>query len=102
VAYQRNRLARCVDRLDQRNGILVLLQIPQWPVPARIKDSVKVLRIHIGQLQRIRQLVPCRHVLFEAFGIRLSGYLFDATKPNLLWFYKFCKRNRLNLNCLLR
>jgi hypothetical protein len=22
--------------------------------------------------------------------------------PKLLWFYKFCKRNRLNLNCLLR
>jgi hypothetical protein len=31
-----------------------------------------------------------------------SGYLLDATRPKLLWFYKFCKRNRLNLNCLLR
>jgi len=31
-----------------------------------------------------------------------SGYLLDATRPKLLWIYKFCKRNRLNLNCLLR
>jgi hypothetical protein len=35
-------------------------------------------------------------------GFSLSGYLLDATRPKLLWFYKFCKRNRLNLNCLLR
>jgi hypothetical protein len=34
--------------------------------------------------------------------IEESGYLLDATRPKLLWFYKFCKRNRLNLNCLLR
>jgi hypothetical protein len=32
----------------------------------------------------------------------ISGYLLDATRPKLVWFYKFCKRNRLNLNCLLR
>jgi transposase InsO family protein len=33
--------------------------------------------------------------------IRYSGYLFDATNPNRLWFDQFCKRNRLNLNRLL-
>jgi hypothetical protein len=35
-------------------------------------------------------------------GFHRSSYLLDATDPKRLWLDKFCKRNQLNLNFLLR
>ena len=38
----------------------------------------------------------------EKSGFVVSSYLLDATRHNRLWFHQFRKRDRLNLNGLLR
>ena len=45
-----DRLAGIVKRLDRRDGIGVIDEIPHWAVASHVKDGVESLRFHVGKL----------------------------------------------------
>jgi hypothetical protein len=48
------RLAGVVERLDQRDGIGVIDEIPHSTVASHVKYGVEILRFHVGKFHRLR------------------------------------------------
>jgi hypothetical protein len=53
MTYQRDRLARVVERFEQRDRYRALSQIPHRTVSANIEHAVKILRFHLIELHRL-------------------------------------------------
>src|ERR1700722_462559 len=60
-----HRLARVVERLDQRDGIGVIDNIPHWTVASHVKYGVELLRFHVGKLHRPRKSLLCFLILLK-------------------------------------
>src|SRR5271166_2427723 len=58
-------LAGVVERLDQRDGIGVIDDIPHWAVASHVKYGVEILRLHVGKLDRLRKAVLCFLILLK-------------------------------------
>jgi hypothetical protein len=63
---QGNRLARVIESIDQSDGNGTLSKIPHRSVAADIEHRVKVLRLYIGEFDRLREFRLCFLVFFES------------------------------------
>src|ERR1700691_38476 len=63
---QGDRFARVIEGLDQSDRGGALSEIPHRSMAADIEHRVKVLRLHIGEFDGLREFLLCFLVLFES------------------------------------